>query len=95
MYDLKRKKEQFELVASRKISASMDQLFAALRNNPNIPSLEKFLEGLNRKIEGEAQISLRLGRPTNTPAIDVKPPTATGKVGESPGEYSKKDLFDD
>lgn len=95
LYDLKRKKQQFELVASRKISASMDQLFAALRNNPNIPSLEKFLEGLNRKIEGEAQISLCLGRPTKTSAIDVKPPTASGKVRESPGEYSKKDLFDD
>lgn len=90
LYDLKRTKKRFELVASRKISASMDQLFAALRNNPNIPSVERFLEALNRKIEGEAQISLRLGRSTKTPTIDVKPPTSSGKVRESPGEYLKK-----
>ena len=95
LYDLKRTKERFELVASRNISASMDQLFAALRNNPNIPSVERFLEALKGKIEGEAQISLRLGRATKASTIDVKPPTASGKVRESPAEYSKKDLFDD
>ena len=92
LYDLKRTKEMFELVASRKISASMDQLFAAFRNNPNVPSVTRFLEALKRKIEGEAQISLRLGRSTKSPALDVKPPTASGKVRESPAEYSKKDL---
>ena len=95
LYDLKLTKERFKLVASRNISASMDQLFAALRNNPNIPSVERFLEALKGKIEGEAQISLRLGRATKASTIDVKPPTASGKVRESPAEYSKKDLFDD
>jgi len=95
LYDLKPTKERFELVASRNISASMDQLFAAFRNNPNIPSVERFQEALTRKIEGEAQISLRLGRPTKTQTIDVKPPTSSGKVRESPAEYSKKNLFDD
>jgi hypothetical protein len=95
LYDLRPSGQMFELIASRKISASMDQLFAAFRNNPNIPSVTKFLEVLKRKIEGEAQISLRLGRSTKSSTIDVKPPTASGKVRESPGEYSKKDLFDD
>ncbi len=95
LYDLKRTKEMFQLVASRKISASMDQLFAAFRKTPNIPSVAKFLEALKRKIEGEAQISLRLGRPTKSPTIDVKPPTASGKVRESQADYSKKDMSDD
>lgn len=95
LYDLKRTKEAFELVASRKISASMDRLFSAFSSNPNIPSVEKFLDAIKRKIEGEAQIALRLGRPTKTPTFDVKPPTASGKVRESPGEYSKKDRSDD
>lgn len=95
LYNLKPTKERFELVASRNISASMDQLFAALRNNPNIPSVERFLEALKGKIEGEAQISLRLGRATKASTIDIKPPTSSGKVRESPAEYSKKDLFDD
>jgi hypothetical protein len=83
LYDLKPEKLKFDLVASRKISASMDQLFAAFRNNPNIPPVEKFLKMLKGKIEGEAQISLQLGRPSKTVAIDVKPPTASGKVRET------------
>jgi hypothetical protein len=94
LYDLKESGEIFELVVTRKISASMDQLFAAFRNNPNIPSVAKFLEALKRKIDAEAHISLHLGQSTKSPTIDVKPPTASGKVRESPAEYSKKDLFD-
>jgi hypothetical protein len=61
----------------------MDQLFDAFRNNPNIPPLEKFLTGLKRKIEAEAQISLHLGRPSRKSAVDVKPPSTTGKVRET------------
>jgi len=95
LYDLKSTGEKLELVTGRKISASMDQLFGAFRNNPNIPSVEKFHETLKRKVDTDAQISLRLGRSTKSPAIDIKPPTATGKVREEPAEYSKKDLFDD
>ena len=85
----------FELVASRKISASMDQLFASFRNNPNIPSVTKFLEALKRKIDGEAHISLHLGQSAKSQTIDVKPPTASGKVRESPAEYLKKNPVDD
>jgi len=95
LYDLKRTPEMFELVASRKVSASMDRLFAAFRSNTVMPSVEEFEAALKRKIQAEAQISLHLGRPNQATKIDVKPPTASGKVGESPEEYSKKDLFDD
>lgn len=83
LYDLEPARQSFELKASRKISASMDQLFDAFRNNPNIPPLEKFLSGLKRKIEAEAQISLHLGRPSRKSTVDVKPPSATGKVRET------------
>ena len=85
----------FDLVATRKISASMDRLFAAFRTNTVMPSVEEFETTLRRKIQAEAQISLRLGRPSKAAKIDVKPPTTSGKVRESPEEYSKKDLFDD
>jgi hypothetical protein len=95
LYDLKPNPEMFELVASRKVSASMDRLFAAFRSNTVMPSVEEFVEGLKRKIQAEAQISLKLGRPGKAAQIDVKPPTASGKVSESPEEYSKNDLFDD
>ncbi|MCX7886533.1 MAG: NotI family restriction endonuclease [Verrucomicrobiae bacterium] len=64
LYDLVPERQSFALKTSRKISASMDQLFDAFRTNPNIPPLEKFLSGLKRKIETQAQISLHLGRPS-------------------------------
>jgi len=73
LYDLIPHKQQFDLVASRKVSASMDQLFAAIRNNPDIPSVDEFLEMLKEKVEGESQISLQLGRSGKTAAIDIKP----------------------
>jgi hypothetical protein len=95
LYDLKVTGQNLELVASRKISASMDQLFGAFRNNPNIPSVEKFQKTLAKKIHTGAQISLRLGRSTKSPSIDIKPPTETGKVREEPAEYLKTDLVDE
>ena len=73
----------------------MDRLFAAFRNNTIMPSVEEFVAALKRKIQAEAQISLRLGRPSKAGKIDVKPPTASGKVGEPAADYSKKDLFTD
>jgi hypothetical protein len=94
LYDLKRTPEIFELVASRKVSASMDSLFAAFRNNTIMPSVEEFVTALKQKIQTKAQISLRLGRPTKGATIDIKPPTASGKVSESAEDYSKKDLLD-
>lgn len=74
LYDLTRQEHKFDLVATRKFSASMDQLFAAIRNNPNIPSVQKFLTLLKGKIEGEAQISLQLGRSVQSADLDIKPP---------------------
>jgi hypothetical protein len=94
LYDLKPAKQKFELIATRKISATMDQLFAAFRNNPNIPPVEKFVEMLEGKIEGEAQLSLHLGRPSKTVPIDVKPPTASGKIREA-SEESTDDVTDE
>jgi hypothetical protein len=86
LYDLIPGKHTFELRASRKISASMDDLFDALRHGQKIPPLEHFLAGLAHKIQAEAQISLHLGRPSKAPALDVKPPTASGKVRETADE---------
>ena len=77
LYDLEPGKQSFELKSSRKISASLDQLFDAIRYNPNIPPLETFLTGLQNKIETEAQISLHLGGSSKSSALDVKPPSAT------------------
>ena len=95
LYDLKSSGETFNLAANRKTSASMDQLFGAFRNNPNIPSITKFHGTLKRKLETDAHISLHLGSSAKVSVIDVKPPTASGKVRDDPAEYSKTDLFED
>jgi len=94
LYNLEPGKQSFELKASRKISASMDQLFDAIRFNPNIPPLETFLKGLRNKIESEAQISLHLGRPSRASMVDVKPPTASGKVRET-ADDENGELFEE
>jgi hypothetical protein len=52
-------------------------------------------DSLKRKLETDAHLSLHLGSSTKASAIDVKPPTASGKVKEEAEEYLKKDLFDD
>jgi hypothetical protein len=43
----------------------------------------------------EFQTGQTTGSSAKASAIDVKPPTASGKIREEPAEYSKKDLFDD
>jgi len=95
IYNLQPTKDVFELVASRKLSASMDRLFASFRNNPNIPSVEKFLGVLDRKITGETQMALHLGMSTKTPTIDIKAPTSSGRVREAPEDYPKEEPSDD
>jgi hypothetical protein len=86
LYDLKASRGSFDLVAARKTSASIDRLFAAFRNNPNIPSLDDFIETLQSKMAGNAQLSLRLDRPSRHSSLDVKPPTSTGRMRESGDE---------
>jgi len=95
LYDLIPGKQSFELKASRKVSASMDDLFHALRHGQQIPPLEAFLGRLKNKILAEAQISLHLDRPSKAPALDVKPPTASGKVREMAEENNNGDLFEE
>ncbi len=94
LYDLKRGGDRFDLLATRKTSASIDQLFGAFRNNPNIPSLDTFLAGLKGKIEAEAQVSLHLGVPSKQRTVDVHPPTSSGRVRETGPNIIRGDLFD-
>ncbi len=93
LYDLRTTggSSRHELVATRHISASMDQLFASFRNNPNIPSVNSFLKGLRNKIESEAHISLHLERPARSATVDVRRPTATGRVREHSDDEQQPD----
>ena len=86
LYDLKRMGEKFELVATRKTSASIDRLFDALRNNRNIPPVEAFFQTLADRIQGHAQLSLSLDTSSRSGIPDIKPPTSSGRVRESNDE---------
>lgn len=83
LYDLVQTGNKFELVATRKTSASIDRLFDALRNNRNIPPVEAFFKTLSERIHGQAQISLSLDTPSRSGMPDIKPPTSSGRVRES------------
>ncbi len=60
LYDLKPSSERFDLVATRKVSASLDRLFSSMRKKPDIPSVDEFIKKLQEKIKNSAQLSLRL-----------------------------------
>ena len=62
LYDLKPHKKSLTLNPTRTLSASIDELFRAFRNNPNIPPVENFLKRLKMKIEAQAQLSLNLNQ---------------------------------
>jgi hypothetical protein len=91
LYDLVPSKTRFDLVTTRKVSVSIDQLFAAFRNNPHIPSLDSFIQGLQAKMSGQAQLSLRLDHPSKTTRLDIKPPSESGKVRDA--ESDEERLF--
>lgn len=90
LYDLVPSKTRFDLVTTRKVSASIDQLFAAFRNNPHIPSLGSFIQGLQAKISGQAQLSLRLDRPSKATTLDIKPPSESGRVRDADDEEEER-----
>jgi hypothetical protein len=83
LYDLVRSTNKFDLVATRNTSASIDRLFGAFRTNPNMPQQEDFVAALQSKVAAEAQLSLQLEPPTKPASVDVRPPTATGRLRDS------------
>lgn len=83
LYDLTRSAGKFDLVATRKTSASIDRLFSAFRANPNMPRQEDFVATLQSKVAAEAQLSLQLGLPSKLASVDVRPPTSTGRLRDS------------
>lgn len=88
LYDLKPSPDKFALISTRMTSASINRLFDSFRHNPNIPPPETFLKTLQAKIMGQAQLSLRLDQPIKGAPLDVKPPTASGRVREDPADYA-------
>jgi len=59
VYDLARRENQYQLAQTRLESATMDELFSAFRNNPNIPGKDMFVETLQRKIRAKLELAFR------------------------------------
>jgi hypothetical protein len=93
VYNLVGQEKRFELVASRMTSASIDQLFNAFRNNPDIPSKDEFIGVLQSKIDAEMHLKLDLHRAGERRSLDIKPPTSTGRLRDRQAEQPS--LFDD
>ncbi len=93
IYNMVSSEEKFELVLSRMTSATIDQLFSAFRNNPDIPSKDEFTGMLQSKIEAEMHLKLNLRKVGEQKHLDVKPPSSTGKLREE--QPDQPYLFDD
>ena len=62
LYDLAPARMSYDLTHRHFLSASIDELFRAFRNNANIPSREDFMTRLQSRITNHLYISLRSGQ---------------------------------
>jgi len=60
IYDLKQQAGKYDLFQNRIESSSIDDLFNAFRNNPDIPSKQDFLKKLNAKLKAKLELRLEL-----------------------------------
>jgi len=60
IYDLRQNPDKYDLYQTRIESSTTDDLFKAFRNNPNIPSKEKFVNKLNAKLKAKLALKLEL-----------------------------------
>ena len=61
IYDLKPENGKYKLFQTRIESSTIDNLFRAFRNNPNIPSKDAFVDKLKTKVKAEMHLKLKLG----------------------------------
>lgn len=60
IYDLRNGGGKYELFQTRIESSTIDSLFKAFRNNPNIPSKNAFVDKLKTKVRAKMQLKLRI-----------------------------------
>lgn len=51
LYNLVRRDDRLTLIPSRFISTTVDEVYQAMRNNPGLPSKDKFVRHLNAKLQ--------------------------------------------
>lgn len=59
VYDLARREDQYQLTQARLESSTIDDLFSAFRNNPNVPGKDMFIETLQHKIKAKVELKFR------------------------------------
>jgi hypothetical protein len=60
IYDLRSEKGKYSLFQTRIESSTIDNLFKAFRNNPNIPAKDAFVDKLKTKLRAKMQLKLNL-----------------------------------
>ena len=72
IYDLPVNGDEFQLTATRLVSSTVDQMFKAFRNNPNIPPVGEFKNRLREKLM--AHVNLKMEFDLATQPVDIHPP---------------------
>lgn len=59
LYNIVRKHSHLTLSPSRFISTTVDEVYQAMRNNPGLPSKDKFVQHLNTKLKARLSVQFR------------------------------------
>ena len=57
LYDLSPQDERLALTSTRIVSTTVDQVYQAMKNNPGLPSKDKFVQVLNSKLNAKLQVA--------------------------------------
>lgn len=87
IYDLKPSSNALKLLPTRRVSASIDELFARFRDNPDVPPVESFIKTLKNRFEVQAQVFLRLDKPNQERLPSPRSPTSTGMLRDEEETY--------
>jgi hypothetical protein len=60
IYDIKKQGDKYRLFQTRIESSTIDDLFRAFRNNPNIPSKDAFIDRLKDRLTAKMHLDIRL-----------------------------------
>lgn len=60
IYDIKKQGDKYRLFQTRIESSTIDDLFRAFRNNPNIPSKDAFIDRLKGRLTAKMHLDIRL-----------------------------------
>jgi len=57
LYNLKQKGNRLTLTPSRFVSTTVDAVYQAMRNNPGLPSRERFVQVLDAKLKAKLGVT--------------------------------------